>query len=410
MNIWLINQYANAPSLGTPGRHYFIAKELIKKNCNVSIISSSNNHLRKSEVNISFFFRKKVIDEVPFLFLRTFKYNKSTSFKRILNWLIFTFKILFIPFFLKKPDFIIYSSPSPFGFYSCFLLSKILRCKLIFEVRDIWPLSLTQIGGLSSNNILIKFMNFTEYLSYKYSYKVWSNLKFSYKHMLTNGLDDLKNFSWHPNGIDFIDMPEVPDLTNDQFLNVKKLKEKSLLIGYIGSLGDANAIENFLVSIKLYNEKFNGNISFIIIGSGRSKKTLIKYAETNNLNNVFFFNSVPYNQVSSFISLFDICYLGTKDISIYKYGIASLKLPEYMYNSKPIIHSAVNSIVTDAKCGFVVSPSDFNGLSEVFNLVEYLNANELNKLGSNGYEFVRNNLSYKEISNNIYKELRTYLV
>ena len=58
---------------------------------------------------------------------------------------------------LQKPDVIIVSSLSPLPIVSAYFWSKKYKAKLLFEVRDIWPLSLIEIGGFSKLNPLVLF-------------------------------------------------------------------------------------------------------------------------------------------------------------------------------------------------------------------------------------------------------------
>jgi len=48
---------------------------------------------------------------------------------------------------LPKPDVIVASSLSPLTVVNGFLLRKRYRCRLVFEIRDIWPLTITEEGA-----------------------------------------------------------------------------------------------------------------------------------------------------------------------------------------------------------------------------------------------------------------------
>ena len=58
------------------------------------------------------------------------------------------------------------------------LLRRKFGCKIIFEVRDIWPLTLIVEGNFSKLNPLVIALGFIEYLGYKFSDEiVGTNLK-----------------------------------------------------------------------------------------------------------------------------------------------------------------------------------------------------------------------------------------
>ena len=75
-----------------------------------------------------------------------------------LKWFLFMFKILFLPFYLKKPDVIIVSPMAVFCIFPAWVLAKIYKAKLVFEVKDIWPLSLISLGGFKESHPFIKLM------------------------------------------------------------------------------------------------------------------------------------------------------------------------------------------------------------------------------------------------------------
>ena len=46
------------------------------------------------------------------------------------------------------------------------LLFKSRNSKIIFEIRDIWPLTLVEEGGYSKSNLAVKFLGFVERIGY----------------------------------------------------------------------------------------------------------------------------------------------------------------------------------------------------------------------------------------------------
>ena len=49
------------------------------------------------------------------------------------------------------PDVIIVSSASPLPIWKAYFWAKRFNAKLIFEVRDIWPMSIMELGGFKKN-------------------------------------------------------------------------------------------------------------------------------------------------------------------------------------------------------------------------------------------------------------------
>jgi len=136
-NIWYISKYASPLKYGFGTRHFYLAKEFNKLGHNSIIISSNSNHL----VQIPDFkkcYTKELIDGVETWWLKTIHYRGANSFRRMLSWIDFELKLLFMPVKkLPQPDVIICSSLSLFSIINGYIFKKRFNCRLIFEVRDI---------------------------------------------------------------------------------------------------------------------------------------------------------------------------------------------------------------------------------------------------------------------------------
>ncbi len=100
--------------------------------------------------------------------VRTLKYSASRSIRRILSWVHFEWRLLRLPAnLLPRPDAIIVSSLSLLTVLSGLRLRRRYRSRLIFEVRDIWPLTLTEAGGFSPRSPLVLGLGAIEKLGYR---------------------------------------------------------------------------------------------------------------------------------------------------------------------------------------------------------------------------------------------------
>ena len=167
------------------------------------------------------------------------KYKNAQSKTRVYNWFAFSFWLWFlVPKYCDKPNYVIYSSPSLVPFIAAKRLAKKYKSALFFEVRDIWPLTLTQIGKFTKKNILIKFLQCIEDYAYRASDKVLSNLPNAVQHMQQRGLNATK-FAWLSNGY-----------SEEEYRNKKPLSESlskllpkdKFVVGYTGAIGAANAM------------------------------------------------------------------------------------------------------------------------------------------------------------------------
>jgi glycosyltransferase involved in cell wall biosynthesis len=394
-NIWIINEYAGTPYHGMEYRHYYLAKELIKLDYDVTVVSSSYSHLFKNLPKN----RKENIDGVNYLWLKTFNYGNSHNKKRVLKWFYFMFKIFFLPFMLKKPDTIIVSPMAPFPIFPAWVLSKIYKAKLIYEVKDIWPLSLIELGGFEKSHPFIRLMSWFETFAIKKSDVIVSNLQ-NYGQHLKDDLKIYKDFTWISNGVDLDELSQIEELN----INIKnQIPKEKFIVGYTGTIGVANAMDSFCQTAKILKD--NSNIVFAIVGNGQEKDSLIK--QYNDLDNILFIDAIPKKQVQSMLGLFDVCYIGLRKENLFKYGVSPNKLFDYMHSSKPIIYaieSGESNIVKLSSCGMSVEAQNpqaiADGVLELFNMKK----EQRNKLGKNGKDYVLKYFTYEKLAKK-YKKL-----
>ena len=218
-NILIINQYASNPKTGFGGRSYYIAEALAKDN-QVSLVYGSFNHLLRSKQHQMTYIQKSNESSFKIKSLKLFKYSSSRSLIRIINWFIFILKLCFlnkknIGF---KPTIIIYSSPALPGYLGAYFLSKKFSCDLYLEVRDIWPLSVIELGGFRNNNPLIILLRQIEKFAYKTSTGIISNLK-NFEKYLDDCSIKINNFHYSPNGI----FKNSARATKNKILNLQEL-------------------------------------------------------------------------------------------------------------------------------------------------------------------------------------------
>ena len=160
-NIWIINQYAGSSNHGMTFRSYFLAKEFIKRH-RVTIFSASFSHVMSNPPSVSKTYTKENIDGVKYLWLKVPIYKQSKSLGRLISMFIFLYRLFFLD--VKKcdsPNVIIVSSASPLPIWKAYFWARRFNAKLIFEVRDIWPLSIMELGGLKKINPFVILLQIT---------------------------------------------------------------------------------------------------------------------------------------------------------------------------------------------------------------------------------------------------------
>ena len=103
---------------------------------------------------------------------------------------------------------------APFSIFPSWILSKIFKSKLIYEVKDIWPLTLIEVGGISSNHPFIVLMRWFEKFAVKNSDTVVSNLP-NYNAHVKDNLKVHRAVEWISNGVDLAELKQNEPLDKE---------------------------------------------------------------------------------------------------------------------------------------------------------------------------------------------------
>lgn len=401
MNIIIINHYGGSSTRGMEYRPYYIAKELVKRGYNVSIIASSYTHLRDEISGLDY----EQVDGINYYWEKNIKYT-GNGFKRILNILLFSIKIFFKAKYYSEtlnPDVVIASSPHPFVIFGSKRLSVISGSKLFFEVRDLWPLTLLELSKVSCYNPFIVFMKLTEKYAYRTCDKTISLLPNAHEYMFANGLNKSK-FIYLPNGVDVENWDDLS--VNDSFVSLldQEKKRGQFLVGYTGSHGPANSLEHLIDAMNILRSE---SVSLFLIGRGSEKENLQNKVVNLKLKNVFFISEMEKKHIPNILKHFDALYIGLKKTPLFKFGISPNKIMDYMMAGKPIIQSidASNDIVSEAGCGYSVKAEDAVAIADAILKLRSASSEELNIMGINAKKYVIQKHSYSKLVDKLVEEI-----
>lgn len=400
--IWIINQYASTTTSGIGGRHYYFAQELAKQGHNVYLISASYHHLLKNPYpqNESTLIQK--IDGFHFVTVKLPTYPHAHSKQRIINEFRFNsaLKKLHTNQNLDKPDLIWYSSPSLIPSLGAAYLSKKMQTKWLFEVRDIWPLTLVEIGGYSPKHPFVQFLAHIEKKAYKSANFFISNLPLAIHHMTQFGVSPQK-FIWLPNGFSLKDFKN-PDALSEQTMSL--LPKDKFIVMYTGTLGHANAIPTLLqAAVKL---KGRPEIAIVLVGEGREKNEFMEYAKQHQLQNIHFLPAIAKKQIPNMLAQADVCYVGMLDSPLYRFGTALTKLPEYLASQKPIIYGSNSPFqpIKEAQAGITINAENPDQLCDAIIKMSETSTTERALMGQRGYEYAVQNFDFQQITEKFSKQ------
>ena len=393
--VWILNHYAQIPQEAGGTRHFHLAQYLQPLGWRATIIAASVNHnTGQQRLNHDEFTRYEEISGVPFLWVHTPEYNGNGR-GRLLNILTYAWNVWQrrATAQLHRPDVVVGSSVHPLAGVVASLLARRFKVPFIFEVRDLWPQTLVDMGRLKESSIMTLLFRKLESWLYHRASIIVVLLPYAGDYIMPLGIAKDK-IVWIPNGVDLSFFP----LSSASF---NKTGEEFILM-YFGAIGQANGLEDVILAMKLIQEKGSGyGISLRIIGEGPLKGELIELAKRLGLENISFEPSVKKREIPLLAAHADAFVIAVLNLpGLYRYGISMNKLYDYLAAARPIIiaSDAANNPVAEANAGITVSPGNSEELADAMLRMAEMSCNEREELGRNGRVYVEQFHSFKSLS------------
>jgi glycosyltransferase involved in cell wall biosynthesis len=285
------------------------------------------------------------------------------------------------------PELIIVSSPHPWVWRP--LVRQVgRRIKMIFEERDIWPLSLVDLAGQPPWSPLVLWLGFIVRRIYREADAVISLLPDAEPFLQRQGLPPGR-FVWIPNGVD----PAVfglaagikaPPRHVDALAAARR--DGRLAVIYAGSMGPPNWLESILALAEV-EARGNRPYHFFLMGDGVSRKKL--EAGAAGLDFITFLPPVRREEAWAVTKEADLGYQSSPDVPIIQYGLSLNKIFDYFMLGKPVL-SVVRPgrhPVGLAGAGFEVSPGDPAALDRVLREAASMPRSQLASLGDRGRRY-----------------------
>lgn len=392
--IWYINKYfAARTETSYGGRDWSLLASMAKKGHKPIAIGSDSNSVfatKKLEKSVSIFNESGVIQ----VFLKTLKYKTPKSIARILSWFHFEWNLFwFKDKSLPNPDVIIVSSLSLLTIFNGLRLKRKYKCKLVFEIRDIWPLTIIEEGGFSSKNLFVKALGWVEKFGYEKADVIVGTMP-NLKQHVAEVLGYDKPVECIPMGVTD-DILNTESFISDDYINMY-LNKNYFNVVHAGTVGITNALETFFKAAEALKD--NQEIRFVIVGDGALKGQYMK--QYGHLPNLVFAPRVNRRQIYSVLSNADVVYFSTFKSKVWDYGQSLNKVIDYMLSGNPVLasYSGFPSMINEAECGFFVPAEDVGALVEKILEISEMSVSERRNIGAKGRSWLLENQTYSKLA------------
>lgn len=388
---------------GMEFRPYHLAHEWTNAGHEVWIVAAAYSHLRQTNPVVNEHFLHQLIDGIHYTWCKTPTYQHN-GIKRARNIFTFLYRLKGFANHLQnvawQPHIVIASSTYPLDIFQAKMIANRFHAKLVYEVHDLWPLTLIEVGGMSRFHPFVWLLQYAQYFAYRYADQVISMLPDAKTYMMAHGMAAHK-YHVIPNGVARdLWLAHKKSLVSHPSIDLASLRQRHrFLLGYVGGHGLANALDDLLRAIGQLND---ASIGVVLVGEGPEKKALMRLAEDLALTNLYFYPAISKKLVPDVLQQFDACYLGWKNRPIYRFGLNPNKLFDYMMAAKPILHASPlkRDLVSTIKCGITVEAENIGAIAQGVLAITALSLAEKEKMGRRAKRCVLKDYDYSSLAQN----------
>jgi len=292
------------------------------------------------------------VDGIRVVRVKTFIAKNEGVVRRTLDYLSFMVAGFGAGLLQPRPDVVVATSPQFFTSVAGWAVAALRRLPFVFELRDLWPASISAVGALQARKVL-QWLEHLELFLYQRATKVVA-LTVAFKHDLVSRGIPAEHVEVVLNGFDFARYaPQPRDMDLTQQLGL----EGCFTVGYFGTHGMAHALDRVLDAAALLQD--TPAIRFLFVGAGAVRDALIAQAAQEHLDNVIFVPAQPKTRMPAYWSVCDLALVPLKDTPLFTTVIPS-KIFEAMGMGRAIVLAApegeASQIVRGTGAGVVVPP------------------------------------------------------
>lgn len=302
----------------------------------------------------------EAIDGIRVVRVKTYITANEGFLKRTLDYMSFMLMGFVMGLFERRPDVVVATSPQFFCAIGGWALSVAKWRPFVFELRDLWPASITAVGAMRKG-LVIRLLERIEMFLYRRADAIVSVTESFREELAARGVPREK-IKVVINGVD-LDRYEPrqrdPELAREFGLDGK------FVAGYMGTHGMAHALPKVLEAAECLRHRTD--IVFFFAGAGAERAKVEQLARDRDLQNVRLIPRQPKERMPLLWSVCDLSIVPLRDTPVFATVIPS-KIFESMGMGVPILMSLpegeATSIVRRTESGVCVPPEDAQAMAD----------------------------------------------
>ncbi|UCF80995.1 MAG: glycosyltransferase family 4 protein [Acidobacteriota bacterium] len=278
-----------------------------------------------------------------------------------------------------RPDVLVATSPQLLVALAGYGLSRLKRCPFVFEVRDLWPRVIVEVGAMR-RGWFIRWLERVELALYHRAVRVVVVTEGLKRNLVGRGIPADK-VGVIPNGVDSRSPCPASSIRSELGLDGK------FLVAYVGTHGMSHGLEVVLDAAEKLRER--SDVQFVMVGEGARKDALKEQARARGLANVHFLPEQPRERAQAILAASDAVVVPLRKLPLFEITVPS-KLFEGMAAARPVllgVQGEARRLVEEAACGYAFEPENGAALADSIHLL--LQApDEGRRLGEAGRAYV----------------------
>ena len=411
MHIFYLHQYFATRKGKTGTRSYEFSRYLVGRGHRVTMITSGLNN-SEFPVPQGEDFIEREVEGIRVVSIAAAYNDPETGtdmngLQRMLKFYQFARRAWLVGKMLGRPD-IVFATHTPLTIgLAGKRLARYFSIPFVFEVRDMWPEALVNVGALKNPFVIWWLRRMADQI-----YAVADHivaLSPGMKAGIVRAGVPADKITMIPNCCD-LDLfnPHVDGASTRQRMG---LKSRFAAI-YFGAMGFANGLEYVIDGARILKERGNDNIVIVLCGSGGYRARLEKTARDYQLNNVLFTGPVTKNEITQMVAGCDIC------LTIFRAAIEQTWSPNKIFDAlaagKPVLVNVsgwLRELVEQNGCGIYLDPSSPKMLADSLEELA-LAPDRCKSMGNNARDLAEREFSREKLSgifeNVLLKALENY--
>lgn len=385
MHILYFHQHFSTPSGATGTRSYEMARKLIERGHQVTMVCGSYN-VGKTGLNSDFVRGKRsgLVDGIEVVEFDLSYANTDGFVTR--SWLFLRFAYQSVKIALFSDYDLLFATSTPLTAALPGIFAKVFRGKrFVFEVRDLWP-ELPKAMGVITNPLILSAMSLLEWLAYRTANACIGLSPGIVKGIQKRSRKDLP-IEMIPNGCDLVlfsatelevSLPFVPEA-------------EQLLVCFTGAHGVANGLDNILDAAAELKRQHIDKVKLVFVGEGNQKAAMQLRAKLEGLDNCYFMDAMPKHQLVALLDMADMGLMPLANVPAFYYGTSPNKFFDYISSGLPVLNNYpgwLADMINEHNCGVAVVPDDPVALARALMDLQK-DKSQLQEMGKNALQLAK---------------------